>query len=275
MPEEEVVDKKAVKQAAKAASKAAKKEAKQNKKKKGTAEEEDDNEGGGFMIGFVAFLIVVIWLAIFALLIKMDVGGFGSTVLYPVLKDVPVINKILPEVTDYATEDAAYSFNSMADAVARIKELEKELETAKSTDSTDSSYISDLEAKAKELQKYKDNEAAFEAEKEKFYEEVVFSDNAPDIKEYKQYYESIDSQNAEVIYKQVVEQLQATQEIKDYASTYSSMKPAQAAAIFDTMTDNLPLVAKILQAMDATSRGNILGAMNSDTAAAVTKLMEP
>ena len=27
---------------------------------------------------------------------KMDVGGFGSNVLTPILKDVPVINKILP-----------------------------------------------------------------------------------------------------------------------------------------------------------------------------------
>ena len=41
------------------------------------------------------------------------------------------------------------------------------------------------------------------------------------------------------------------------------------------MTDNLSLVAKILNAMDSTSRGNILGAMNADTAAQVTKIMEP
>lgn len=81
--------------------------------------------------------------------------------------------------------------------------------------------------------------------------------------------------SAEEIYKQVVEQTQENDEIKAYASTYSSMKPKQAAAIFNTMTDNLQLVGKILWAMDAQSRGNILGAMDADTAAAVTKLMEP
>ncbi len=46
----------------------------------------------------------------------------------------------------------------------------------------------------------------FEEEKAKFYKEVVFSDQAPDINEYKKYYESIDPQNAENLYKQVVEQ---------------------------------------------------------------------
>ncbi len=53
------------------------------------------------------------------------------------------------------------------------------------------------------------------------------------------------------------------------------MKPKEAAAIFDSMTDNLSLVAKILNAMDAQSRGNILGKMDSATAAKVTKIMNP
>lgn len=42
----------------------------------------------------ITALIILIWLGIFVALIKLDVGGFGSKVLTPVLKDVPVINKI-------------------------------------------------------------------------------------------------------------------------------------------------------------------------------------
>ena len=53
------------------------------------------------------------------------------------------------------------------------------------------------------------------------------------------------------------------------------MKPKQAAAIFNSMTDNLQLAAKILENMNAEDRGNILGAMNPDTAAKITKIMEP
>ena len=62
----------------------------------------DSEEKGGNRIVtvLIAVLIVLIWLAIFALLVKFDVGGFGSGVLRPILKDVPVINKILPDVSD-------------------------------------------------------------------------------------------------------------------------------------------------------------------------------
>ena len=157
----------------------------------------------------------------------------------------------------------------------KTKKLQKELADAKASKDDSDAHVADLEAQSQELQNYKQNEAAFEEEKEKFYQEVVFSDKAPDISAYKEYYESIEPQKAEEIYKQVVEQTQENDEIKAYASTYSSMKPKQAAAIFNTMTDNLQLVGKILWAMDAQSRGNILGAMDADTAAAVTKLMEP
>ncbi len=265
------------KKKAKAEKKAQKKKEKENKKKKGAEGDEEEEEGSGKgLVVFVAIIIALIWLVIIGLLIKMDVGGFGSTVLYPLLKDVPVVNKILPEVSEeYATEDAQYSFATVDDAVKRIKELEAQLAAAKSAGGVDSARLAELEAQAIELQTYKNNQKKFEEDKEKFYQEVVFSDKAPDIKEYKKYYEMIQPQNAEAIYKQVVNQTTADEQIQAYASTYSSMKPAQAAGIFNTMTDNLGLVGKILWNMDASSRGKILGAMDATTAAQVTKLMEP
>ena len=160
------------------------------------------------------------------------------------------------------------------------KKLEKKKRKQKNPDdlnsaNSDAGYIAQLEEKAKELDTYKQNEADFEKEKEKWYEDVVFSEDAPDISNYKEYYESIDAANAEVLYKQVVEQTLTDEQMDDYVKTYSSMKPKEAAAIFDTMTDNLQLVADILSNMDTQSRGDILGKMNSDTAAKVTEIMEP
>ena len=268
-------DKKEAKKKAKAEKKAQKKKEKEAKKN-GTADDEEEEGGSGKgLVVVVAILIFIIWVVILGLLIKMDVGGFGSTVLYPKLKNVPVINKILPEVEEYAKEDAQYNFASVEEAVKRIKELESELNAAKAAGGVDSAHLAELEAQALELKTYKENQAKFEEDKEKFYQEVVFSDKAPDIKEYKKYYETIQPSNAEAIYKQVVAQTTQDEQIQQYASAYASMKPAQAAGIFNTMTDNLGLVGKILWAMDASSRGKILGAMNADTAAQVTKIMEP
>ncbi len=253
--------------------------------KKKTKEDGSENDGEEEKISskiglvIVTILIILIWLGIIALLIKTDVGGFGSSVLSPVLKDVPYLNRILPSTEEKVSEDSktteAYPYDSLNDAIARIKELEKQLDDANAEKQQDESQIADLQGQVDNLSQYKENEAAFEQEKEKFYEEVVFSDNAPDISNYKEYYESIDPANAEVLYKQVVEQLTYDSEVEDYAKTYSSMKPKEAAAIFNTMTDNLELVADILQAMDTQSRANVLGKMDSNTAAQVTKLLEP
>ena len=274
------------KKAAKKAEKARRKEEKRNRKlakkeakKNGTADEFEEESGGGkAAVVFVTLMIIVIWIAILAVLIHFDVGGFGSTVMQPILKDVPYVNKILPKTEEEETktkEDSKYPYKTVDEAVAYIKELEKELADAKESNSENDAYVADLEAQAAQWKEYKDTEQKFEEEKAKFYKEVVFSDQAPDINEYKKYYESIDPQNAENLYKQVVEQQEKDDDMSDYVKAYSQMKPKQAAAIFDTMTDNLELVAKILSAMKADARGDILGNMKTDTAAKVTKLMEP
>lgn len=241
----------------------------------GLDDEDDGSVGSKIIMFFIAVIIIAIWLAILGLLVKMDVGGFGSTVLYPVLKDVPYVNMILPEVTDYEEVDEAYRFDTIDDAVARIKQLEATINSMKNESQDNSSYTAELEAAAKELAEYKANEEEFEKNKEKFYEEVVFSNYAPDIQEYRKYYETIEPANAEVIYKRVIEQLAADDQVADYVKTYSEMKPAQAAAIFNTMTDDLKLVAKILNNMKPDSRASILGAMNTDIAAKLTAMMEP
>lgn len=255
-----------------------KKEEKKRKKggEEGGEEAVEETLGSKIVLAIVTLLIIAIWLGIIGILIKFDVGGFGSTVLTPILKDVPYVNKILPESEiEISTEDTEYQYSSLDEAIQRIKELEIMLDEASNSSSADSDTIAELQKQIAELSVYKEEQAEFEKEKEKFYEEVVFSENAPDIEEYKAYYESIEPENAEVLYKQVVEQSASNQEAKEYADTYASMKPKEAAAIFDTMTGNLKLVADILLNMDPQSRADILGKMNADTAAKVTEIMKP
>ena len=78
-----------------------KKEKKEKKNAKGNApepgEDEDEKGGGRLILVLTTILIIAIWMGIIGILIKTDVGGFGSTVLYPLLKDVPYVNKILPQ----------------------------------------------------------------------------------------------------------------------------------------------------------------------------------
>ena len=239
-------------------------------------EDEDGEEslGSKIVLIFVTLLIILIWLGIIVVLIKFDVGGFGSTVLRPVIKDVPYLNMILPE-DENAQENTEFEYETIGDAMDRIEELEALLDAQLAVNAENEDTIEQLQAQVAELQIYKQEQVAFEELKEKFYEEVVFSDQAPDIEEYKTYYESIDPENAEVLYKQAVEQLEYNSMVEDYAKTYSSMKAKEAAAIFDAMTDDLDLVADILLNMGAQSRADILGKMDPENAAKVTAIMEP
>ena len=274
---EEVVDKKEKKAAAKEARAAKKADKKKGKAASDLDMDEETTLGGKIAVFFVTLIIILIWLAIFALLIKWDVGGFGSTVLGPILKDVPYVNRILPDsvTEELSTEDSAYAFSSMDEAIDRIKQLEVELAEAQNASNSDASYIAQLESQAAELAMYRQQEASFQELRQRFYEEVVFSDSAPDIEEYRKYYESIYPANAEIIYRQVMEQTAMSEAMEDYVKAYSSMDPKDAAAIFDTMTDEFRLVADILKQMDAKSRGDILSEMNAANAARLTEIMEP
>ena len=85
---------------------------------------EEGKEKGGLISGILlALAIILIWLVIFALLIKMDVGGVG-TMLRPALKNVPVINKILPAASEEELmAEAGYNFKNMGEAIERIKKV--------------------------------------------------------------------------------------------------------------------------------------------------------
>ncbi len=233
---------------------------------------QEESTGSKAITVLIVFIIVIIWLAVFGVLIKLDVGGFGSQVLTPVLKDIPVINKILPNsgVDDYSDK---YNFNSMSDAVERIQELERQLAAATDTKSANDSEIKELKAEVERLKVFENEQADFAERVKEFDEKVVFADAAPDIEEYKTFYEGISPDNAEQIYKQVVEKMEYSQKIKDQAEIYSKMEPEKAAAVFETMTGDLDLLASILDNMSQSKSALILQNMSAESAAQISKKM--
>jgi flagellar motility protein MotE (MotC chaperone) len=255
----------------KADRKAAKKRAKEIAKQEG--ELDDGESGGGFLTFLTTVLIVGVWLAVIGVVIKLDVGGFGSNVMAPILQDIPVVRNILP--TDVLTEVGIEDGTDVAALKAQIADLTQQLQVAQSTAGTDTDQITKLQAEVDRLKQFEDKQVEFERIQRSFYEEVVYADKGPGADAYRQYYEEMNPDLAESLYKQVVTEDEADAKVQDYVKTYSSMKPAQAAAIFESMTDDMNLIAQILSAMNADNRGAILGAMDAETAARVTKLLNP
>lgn len=237
----------------------------------------EDEDGNGLLTFFATILIVVLWLAVVCVIVKLDIGGFGSSVLTPILKDVPVVNRILPGNTQTETNDPESfgGYSNLQEAVDYIKQLELELEQAQNASSQKDVDLDLLKAEVLRLQEFEARQTEFQRIETEFYEQVVYAENGPGAEEYRKWYEEMNPSTAEYLYKQVIAQLQASQEIQDYALAYSEMKPKQAAAIFEEMTDNLNLAAKILNAMSAEDRGAILGVMDAEVAARLTKIMDP
>jgi len=272
-----IEEKKNLKREQKEQKKEAKKRAKEIAKKEDELYEEEESNT---LVTFGAtVLIVALWLAIICIIIKLDVGGFGSSVLAPILKDVPVVNRILPGNTliETTNPESYGGYSHLQDAVDQIKKLEIELETLQLASTTKDEEINVLKAEVTRLQEFEKKQVEFQRIRTEFYEDVVYADKGPGAEEYVKYYESMDSATAEYIYKQVITQLQETKEIQEYAQAYSLMKPKQAAGIFEKMTSQseMQLVARILNAMGAESRGAILGVMDAQMAANLTKIMDP
>ena len=268
-------EKKKLKAEQKAQSKEAKKRARELADKE--ADLDDDAPGGGLSMILVTLFIVLIWIGIICILIKLDVGGLGSNVLRPIIGNVPVINKVLPGdgVTETDDLEAYYGYSSLADAVAQIQALELELTSAQTANGTYVQQIEELKAEVNRLKTFEDQQTEFQRIKTEFYEEVVYAENGPGADAYRKYYEDMDPETAQYLYQEVVKKEAVDASVTDYAAAYAAMDPEDAAEIFNTMGSSLELVGKILKAMNSAQRGAILGAMDPDMAAQVTRIMDP
>lgn len=255
-----------------------KKEAKKRAKELEDQERELDEQidGTNASVVVVTIFIIAIWLGILGLLIKMDVGGFGSNVLTPILKDVPLVNKILPSESAGSGSQQEYGgYSNLKEAVEEIHKLESQLEQTQNTNATYSEQIEALKAEVERLKTFEDNQLKFQSIKEQFYEEVVYAENGPGADEYRAYFEEMDPTTAEALYKQVIQSEAVDKQMQDYAATFSNMDAEEAAKILNAMTDSLDLAADILETLSSAKRGEIMGKMEPAVAARITKIMKP
>ena len=233
-----------------------------------------EKKGGGLLTVFIVLLIIIIWMAIFALLINLDVGGIGTT-LRPMLKDIPVVNKILPKVSD---EELAWendlAYKDIVEANERIKELEILVDklTIEGEDKDDE--IAALVAQVNRLRELEKEMAEFEERVYEFDQQVVYGDHAPSIDEYVKWYESISPENAERIFEKVIQKEAYNTTIREKAAYYEKMKTSSAADILENMTADLEYVCKMLYCMKPQKVSDILAAMDPLYAAKLTRKMK-
>lgn len=257
------------------------KEVKRRAKEIARQEEALGDEGGnGFVAFFATLFIIILWLAVICVIVKLDIGGFGSSVLKPILKDVPVLNLILPGTNVTQTDDTPQQeyggYSSIQDAVDYIKQLELEIQRIQTASSLKDSDLETLRAEVERLRAFEAAQVEFQRIQEEFYKEVVYSEKGPGAEEYRKFYEGMNPTLAESLYRQVVVQLEESREFKDYVDTFAQMTPKTAAQALEELTGtDAKLVARILKAMTTESRAAIMNQMSAANVARLAKIMDP
>lgn len=235
-------------------------------KKKDRDEITNEKEQGESKAGtaLIIVLIIFVWLAIFALLVKLDFAGIGSNVLRPLIKDVPVLNMILPEASDeQLIYEEDYPYSNIKEAVEVIKEQERQLDALTQQIEENRATISEQAAEIERMKVFEDEQLAFEERVREFDINVVYNSQAPDIDEYRKYYEEINPDTAEDIYRQIQEQLAYDAAIEEKATLLRNMKPAVAAEALQEMTADLRYTCKILLCMKPDEATAIMNKMDA------------
>ncbi|MBR5969402.1 MAG: hypothetical protein IK016_03550, partial [Lachnospiraceae bacterium] len=161
-----------------------------------------------------------------------------------------------------------------------VRQLETQLAQAQARNVENAQTIEQQLAEIARLKTIEEQWNSFEDQRAQFYNDIVYNDNAPDPSAYVQYYEMIEPAYASQLYRDAVRNEVSQMDVEAYARTYSSMKPKQAAAIFDEMVGQgneheVTLAARILLQMTSDDRGLIMGRMDQENAAKLTDIMEP
>ncbi len=237
-------------------------------------DKEERGGGGKILTVLIIFLIVLIWLAILALLIKFDVGGLGSEVLRPVLKDIPVINRILPDVSEeQEAYENAYPYKNLAEAVEYIKELEKLVDKYREENSDYAARQAEMQKELDSLRHYEEEQDAFAKLREEFDKEVVFNEKAPSTDEYLKWYAAMYPNNAAKIYEQLLEKQMIEDKIQKQADDLALMDPAAAADVLSEMSSDIDLVCRLLDCMKKSIRSAIMEEMDPLYAARIVNRM--
>ncbi len=231
----------------------------------------------GLLTVLLSILIVlVVFGGAFYYVLKNNIYGLGEQ-FRPRLTKIPVLKQALPPLPEtedpydpkYLTQaELMDNYNALreekADLTEKLEQAEKrvqELEEEKNQwVAIKKEAQAEKQANEELLKQIEDETAQLETVRKDVSRLIAEGDTEG----FKQYFEKIDSQNAEELYLQVVSEDVTNQQLKALSKTYEEMEPANAANI---LTE--------LGGKDMELLIDIAGAMKSDIAAEIIENMDP
>lgn len=243
------------------------------------SENEPIKEKGGLLFAIFALItalavIVLVVGGVFYIIMKNNVNGltdkYGENI-----KNVPLLNRALPNPPD-PKDPANYSKDKLLKLynqyVLQNEELKKQVSELKKQNVELQKYKTDADTITSENEKMKadvEKEKAELVEYRKQVDEIVAKG---DKQAFADYFAKVNSETAEKIYKEIVEEKKADEGAKQFAQLYEKMDTGACAQIFEQLGESkIDLISYTLKSMKKDVAAEILAEMSKDFAAKITE----
>ncbi|NLM09509.1 MAG: hypothetical protein GX213_01755 [Clostridiaceae bacterium] len=239
----------------------------------------------GILTILVSILIVlIIFGGAFYYLLKNDVGGLGEY-FRPSIGRIPVLKLALPPLPEsedpydpkYLTQQELLAkYNELRStnkelseqlevANKRIANLEKEKDQWGAVAGEAQEILEKNEETVKQILEQMEQ---LDSDKKEFDRIVAMSD----AEAFARYYEKVDPENAQELYREIIQNEVVEQNYKNLAKPYTEMEPANAAAILTELgNSDMELVVNLIEAMKTDEKAEIIENMDPKFAAELMK----
>ncbi|MCQ2978361.1 MAG: hypothetical protein MJ245_01030 [Clostridia bacterium] len=233
----------------------------------------------------IFFAMLILFLGTLFAIFYFDIGGTQKYI-----KDVPVLNKIIPvstDLSDIEDELSTYSYNKLLKYTLNLyrqNEINKTevaalKEEASKWSGEDGTIIKgkydELTTQLNEsldeiirLKEYENEYIKIKKNKEKQDKAIALNNT----QSYRNYFESLDKNEASELYKLVIEQEKYDIDFTNYVSAFSQMTPQKAALVIEQLArTDFDVVLKVVTNLDATVASAILDQVDTAYASMITK----
>lgn len=231
------------------------------------------NKGGSGAKIFIVIFALFILAALIAI-IGFNVFNIRDGQLMPALSKIPVIGSFIStEESQGADEYEAYTNEDLIQKINTLTaELENERTLREAAEKRNDIYLQENDNLADKLEGFDERYQQFIQERNEFEERIVFNNPS----DYSSYYESVNPENAEILYPIAKLTAEREAELKKYINLVSATDETKAAKILEELIPtDLDLVVLVMRNINVETGGEILSAMSAENGAAVLKRMSP
>lgn len=232
-----------------------------------------------FMVLLALLIIMAVSTGVFYFTVKNNVNGLADR-LRPRIKNIPVLNLALPgepeedDPEKLTHEQLVIKYNEYRQ---KNKELKKSLDEANSTiDELNKKLASIMDEEAileenrQTLDKITSEKKNIDDEKKQLSEMIARGDTEG----FREYFEKVDKETAEEIYKEIVEKEALEEEKKALGKSFASMEPERAAQVLaELYKKDKEVLLDIFEGLKTSAGASILSEMDPQTAAEITKML--